>query len=940
MKTLTTNVNLICKKDDTFHNLGGKAFNLQILGELGLNVPEWFAIRSDAIFESLPNSARLVWNDLDPKQKGEILANHRPSSTLMIQVRIRVSKLCSGACKFAVRSSSPDEDQKKHSFAGQFESVVGVQESELENAIHRVWMSAYAPGVSAYRRLIGLGTSGAAPAVIVQRLVDASVAGVAFGADPVTGDEGVAVITAVNGLADKLVSGEVDCATYRVNSSMRIQRDNEELGRLSDEQILLICTVLELVKKRFGSSQDIEWAIAGGKLYVLQSRPITSMNTDKASMSADDLIALICSEDTTDCSPDQNCLDTIDCHSHEHKIRQTSFDSSVPSDTRSEDPAHQRDTNGMRLDLWDNSNIGESYPGITTPLTFSFARKAYEHVYLEFCKLMGVDRATIEKSASIFPQMLGFIRGRIYYNLLNWYRLLSMFPLFKVNQGFMEQMMGTGESLPDILKKEFQVKPRSLSEKAKDIVAFSVALTKIIYSWILLPGSTAAFYKRVDTSLTGLSQDLTALSPGELCDQYRLLEKSLLQKWDAPIVNDFFAMIFFGLLKKLSSKWLHDEGIHNQLLSFETGIISTEPARLQKELAVMASQDERLLAVLKSHEITDIELQLADFPQFKKAVNNYLTRFGDRCIGELKLESPTLGDNLPLLFRSIAKLAATVSNELEPPSTGLARRALVELEVTNALGKNPFKLMMFNLVLRQARERIKGRENLRFERTRVFGAVRKIFLAIGSNFADNGILESKRDIFYLETEEVLRFIEGTSTTRNLKALVTARKAEFETNQALAAPPDRFYTTGGVNLDTTVPLDLSIKSRQTVDGDHLTGIGCASGIVRAKARLVIDPAECAGLDNEILIAERTDPGWITLIAQAKGIVVEYGSLLSHTAIVARELGIPTVVSAKGVLNRIHNGDLIEIDGATGSVKIIEPCSDPSRASESTHESCAA
>jgi len=77
-----------------------------------------------------------------------------------------------------------------------------------------------------------------------------------------------------------------------------------------------------------------------------------------------------------------------------------------------------------------------------------------------------------------------------------------------------------------------------------------------------------------------------------------------------------------------------------------------------------------------------------------------------------------------------------------------------------------------------------------------------------------------------------------------------------------------------------------------------------------------------LEDEILIAERTDPGWITLIAHAKGIAVEYGSLLSHTAIVSRELGIPTVVSVPTVTRKIESGDFIEIDGAAGTVTILE------------------
>ena len=79
-------------------------------------------------------------------------------------------------------------------------------------------------------------------------------------------------------------------------------------------------------------------------------------------------------------------------------------------------------------------------------------------------------------------------------------------------------------------------------------------------------------------------------------------------------------------------------------------------------------------------------------------------------------------------------------------------------------------------------------------------------------------------------------------------------------------------------------------------------------------------------HEILVAERTDPGWITVISQAKAVVVEYGSLLSHTAIVARELGIPTIVSMKGATKALAEGDLVEVDGGTGRLTILERASD--------------
>src|SRR5204862_5339658 len=101
------------------------------------------------------------------------------------------------------------------------------------------------------------------------------------------------------------------------------------------------------------------------------------------------------------------------------------------------------------LNIWDNSNIIESYSGVTTPLTFSFAREVYEAVYRQFCRLLRVPSRRVADNDRTFANMLGLVRGRVYYNLLNWYRVLAMLPGFALNRGFMEKMMGVSEVLED-----------------------------------------------------------------------------------------------------------------------------------------------------------------------------------------------------------------------------------------------------------------------------------------------------------------------------------------------------------------------------------------------------------------------------------------------------------------------------------------------------------
>ena len=108
---------------------------------------------------------------------------------------------------------------------------------------------------------------------------------------------------------------------------------------------------------------------------------------------------------------------------------------------------------------------------------------------------------------------------------------------------------------------------------------------------------------------------------------------------------------------------------------------------------------------------------------------------------------------------------------------------------------------------------------------------------------------------------------------------------------------------------------------------LRGIGCCPGVVKGRARVIRDPRGAELRHGEILVAERTDPGWIMLFPAAAGILVERGSLLSHSAIVAREMGIPAIVSIAGVTTRIESGRMIEMDGASGTVNLDISQDDP-------------
>ena len=313
--------------------VGGKAASLAALSAARLPIPAWFAVRPPASISStadLPTDMRCALDDAVRK----LLRDAEPGARL------------------AVRSSALDEDGVRHSFAGQFESYLFVAPEDVAARVLDVWRSAESGRVEAYRKEHALEEGTRLPAVLVQRMIDPDASGVAFSADPVSGQRGICVVDAVYGVGTSLVSGEANADSFRVDrdgaivdrriSSKRsahrrgegdvvdvaVSADASERPAIDDDQVRSVAELARACAAHFGRPQDIEWAIAGGKLHLLQSRAITSLE-------------------------------------------------------RLADP-------DAALALWDNSNITESYAGITTPLTFSFARYVYEEVYRQFCRVVGV----------------------------------------------------------------------------------------------------------------------------------------------------------------------------------------------------------------------------------------------------------------------------------------------------------------------------------------------------------------------------------------------------------------------------------------------------------------------------------------------------------------------------------------------------------------------
>lgn len=736
----------------------------------------------------------------------------------------------------AVRSSMKLEDSSTHSFAGQLDSFLNVVgESELIQAVKACWASSFGERAKNYRKQHGLVEEDGGMEVIIQSMIPADVSGVVFTADPTARDRRWMVVSAVNGLGDVLVQGKAEGETWRIERAAGTVEGNGRI--LTKTQLLTLVTLSKKIEELFGSAQDIEFAWAHREFYILQARPITTP---------------------------------------------------IPAASASQDEQI----------LWDNSNITESYSGVTTPLTYSVIRDAYAQVYRQFLWIMGAHHP----DGNILRNLLGFYNGQVYYQLANWYSALSYIPAFELNRRSMEQMMGVK-----------QAAGRDTRSRAGN----KVALILWIFHMAALHTTSDRRVKEFLNNFNSIlgeyrDRDLNGLSPLQLRRAYLDLQVRVLGKWQAPILTDFFAMLFFGVLRRIDERWLDSQGFSiNDLLAGDTTLESLEPLQRVAELAAMVRADGDLRSIFsgEASEILDRIRRDRRFSSFCGSFDGYLHRYGDRCMNELKLEEPNFRDDPARLIRIIA---AAVEN---PPKTaqGIGTRADAE----DRLARLPlFRRSTIKWILGYARRHVRNRENMRFARTRLFGLVRRILNALGTQWVSAGVLEHAADIYYLSIGEIWDFVEGTAVTQNLQGLAALRRAEYDRHQEISQP-DRFQTFGVPYL--AEPQDLLARVHH--DKDAMKGTSCCSGKVRARARVVTNVDNTTNLAGDILVAERTDPGWVFIFPSASGILVERGSPLSHSAIVARELGIPTIVNIPGLTTLVHTGDLLEMDGGQGTLRVI-------------------
>jgi phosphohistidine swiveling domain-containing protein len=425
--------------------------------------------------------------------------------------------------------------------------------------------------------------------------------------------------------------------------------------------------------------------------------------------------------------------------------------------------------------------------------------------------------------------------------------------------------------------------------------------------------------------------DVEKMSPSEVVASYRTLWLETSERWGITLINGLFLFAATWAVDGALRRWLPtaDRSVLNGMLSGGKVNRSALAVHSAVALATRAASEPALReALLSGEEAETLWRRVVDGlygADFAAALDDHVRRYGDRGLQDNKLEAVTPRQQPWLVLQSVRAYLRQGQNVDGIVATGDRVRAEAWQELRR-LCRNPVKRQALRMLFNAQRMFLRVREDTRFCRSQLVGDLRAMLLRLGEHLAAAGRLDRPADVLDLTVEEVLGAYDGTAPGADLRGLAAVRAVERKAwTEADRMLPPRVETPADQPL--TVALASAVTTHEVGDGSGvLTGLASSAGVVRGQAMVVLQPTVTADdTRDRILVARETDPGWLFLMMSAKALVVERGTLLSHTAVTGRLLGIPTVVAVPGATTLIENGALVEVDGTSGTVRILDGAS---------------
>lgn len=549
--------------------------------------------------------------------------------------------------------------------------------------------------------------------------------------------------------------------------------------------------------------------------------------------------------------------------------------------------------------VWDKTNISENYPGITVPLTYSFIKDAYSAVYPHFLKLLGYSTQELRSKSPFFKNMLGYIEGEVFYNIENWYKLISLLPGYKYNKEFFENMLEPVETKKD---------PQNPREMSTSMFSEAKKLFLLLYRLLSFPLTHKIFLKEYKKAVESYNKEsLSGLSNFELFESYSLLEERFFEVWRFAILNDFRVMISYGIF----SKFLEKNGGHDSRDFYSAYSRPIGIDLLDDLISIAIYIRENEIDLSEANTFEDIQHLVV-----KEKLEDYILEYGARSLNELKLEDTSILEDTHNLIKVLKSYVSKDEQFLRNLHKSLSSNKYDENQIKSDLtfiSSVPYSVLKSFTV-----KSIHLREFYRLKRASVYQIAKDYFMEMGSRFVAEGILEEKEDVLYLYKTEVLETLCNHRLQENMRDLVNTRKKTLS-EHGVKTLARLTKTTGIFNVEKPQKFDVSRGS----DIELKSSFKVTSSGTLQNAEVLNMPTLDFSKDykGKVIVTHSTDPGWTIIFPLIKGIIIQVGGMLSHASVVAREVGIPCLVM-EDALGVFDTGDIINLDTDQKSIQKVK------------------
>jgi rifampicin phosphotransferase len=844
-------------------DVGGKAASLLRMSRAGLPVPSGAVVASaffarwlaalDAETGSTDPEARMRRAQALPLDAAQHAALRELHGLIGNDVGIR----------FAVRSSAADEDSADASFAGIYQTLLGVDADGIEAALRQCFAATFAPHALAYRQQRGLTPRTARFAVVVQRQIDSEISGVGFSVNPLNNDHDEAVFAASWGLGTAVVDGRVSPDQFVVDKTdgrlieetrgdkllaIRLAAaggvvEGHELRTsdrtLTDPQLRELTRVIGEIETLYATPVDIEWAYADDRLHLLQARPVTTV---------------------------------------------------VPL------PEVMRTRPGERRRLYMDAALSK---GMTSNRPFSpLGLDQTERAFLGMVeRWLGPVGRIDTPDAPIF-----FAGARMYVNLSDMLRWMSP---KRLAQGHAPTDLLTAAILAGIDRDRYRAPQRPRWLKASLLWRLPRLLWRIRgLFWYALKAVVApeAVFRDHRQAVARIRLALQAC-----LDDDRPLE-ALQREMSQQMVAGFdvlMAALLVGTLSPRLALGRQRAGNEALLEALSRGVSGNVVVDMSLAL-------HRLAGMLPQAAFDDLDGLAERVAQgrlpaaFLQAWDGFIAEFGWRGADEMDVASPRYADAPLLALRQISFMAAADGFDLTAAHARHAeqrRHAYASLEAQLSWWR---RILLRRI--RRLNELFAGsRDTPKHVNVLCNYVIRRRALREGGRLVAAGRLDAPADVFDLTFDDLRR--AGDEPALDLRALGAARSAFGLRLQAqVRSFPPLIDSRGRILRAAPGPARPGVLSGMPISP------GVVSGPVKVLRRADHKPV----LGGDVLVAYTTDPGWTPLFVNSAAVVLEVGGMLQHGAVVAREFGKPCVAGIAGVVDSLVDGEWVEVDGAAGTV----------------------